>query len=167
MTDIVVVDTTPVNLTQRSGTTRQRIVDVSLQAAPFWQPNLYVAANAVIRPTDPNTTGFAFKNGVTAGQTGPIEPAWPKTSGGTVVDGSVTWTAGAPPVTGEDTVASATWTQVNPPDGLLTIANQTTSPLTASAFIGGGTSGQIYQVKVAVTMVSGQIYPVLLVISII
>lgn len=167
MTDIVVTDTTPVQLTQRAGSVRQRVIDVSLQAVPFWQPNVFVAANGVMRPTDLNTTGFTFKNGATPGQTGPIEPAWPKVSGGTTTDGSITWTAQAPPATGEDTVVSASWTQQSPPDGALTIATQTTSSLTASAYIGGGTSGQTYRVLAAVTMASGAVYPVLLVISIV
>lgn len=166
MTDIVVTDSTPVQLTQPAGSVRQRIVDVSAQAAPFWQPNSYVAANGLTRPTDLNQTGFVFKNAATAGQTGELEPAWPKTSGGTVVDGSLTWTAQTPPAAGSDTVASATWSQVNPPDGTLTITNQTTTPLTAAAFIGGGTSGSVYTVKAAITMASGEIYPVTLLITI-
>ena len=167
MTDIVVTDNEPVQLQQRAGQNRQRVLDVSLQAIPFWQPLSFIAANGVMRPTDANANGFAFKNGSTAGQTSAVEPAWPKLVGGTVVDGSVTWTAAAPPISGEDTVSSASWTQISPPDGTLTITGQTTTSLTASAFIGGGTSGSTYQVLVAITMTSGAIYNVLLVITVV
>jgi len=164
MTDITVTDsTTIVQLSQVVGSTRLRLIDVSGQAAPFWQPNSFVPANGVMRPNDPGQTGYVYKANA-AGQTGEVEPAWPTT--GTVVDGSITWTPEAPPAAGADAVTSATWTQVNPPDATLTITGQATSQLTASALIGGGTAGKAYSVVCAVTMTSGQVYAVPLVITI-
>jgi phage tail sheath gpL-like len=45
----------------------------------------------VIPKTNPVSTGFYFKC-TTAGTTGASEPVWPTTIGGTVADGTVTWT---------------------------------------------------------------------------
>ncbi len=132
--------------------------DVSSSSVQAWDEFLPVAANAVIRPSDANQTGFVLKNGATAGMTGALEPAWPNTAGGTVTDGSVTWTAAAPPAAGQDTIASATWTQVTPPDATLTISAPTNSSLVSSAIVGGGTSGNVYTIKILVTMTSGAIY---------
>src|SRR5579859_3127460 len=101
MTDIVVTDATPVQLTQAAGSTRLRVIDVSSQAAPFWQPNSFVPANGVMRPTDPNQTGFVYK-ATASGTTGEVEPAWPVS--GSVTDGSISWTPETPPAAGADTV---------------------------------------------------------------
>lgn len=158
-----------------AGSSRRQIVDVSPQAYDVWQPNASAPASYIMRPStasessdgSDHSTGFAYKSGVTAGQTGAVEPAWPTTAGGTVQDGSVTWTAAAPPVTGGDAIASAVWSQLSPPDGTLTISSQTYGPLTASAYIGGGTSGNVYTVQVVITMTSGAIYVAQIVVTIV
>lgn len=144
---------------QLAGSNQIYEIDVSARAVNAWVAHAEFAAGALIRPTDSNQNGFVFRSSG-AGQTGALEPAWPTTVGGTVTDGSITWTAQAPPASGEDTVASATWTQASPPDATLTITSQSTSSLVASALIGGGTSGNVYLVQVAVTMASGAIYVV-------
>ena len=147
----------PILKQQRAGSSRLYRFDVANLALQPWQPAMSVASLGVVRPTDRNLTGFAYQASA-AGQTGPDEPGWPRTAGGTVVDGSVTWTAVTPPASGEDSIASVVLTQVQPPDGTLTIANPTGSGLIASALIGGGTSGYTYTVNVAITMVSGAVY---------
>ena len=152
-----------VQLQQRAGSNLQREIDVSLLAVENWQKGIFIPANSLIRPTIANQTGFVYQN-VAAGQTGSREPAWP--ASGTVTDGSVTWTPIAPPASSEDTVQSATWTQVSPPDGLLAITGEATSSLTASAYLGGGTSGFVYSVLVAITMASGAVIQVLLYLTI-
>lgn len=163
---------TPIQFSWAAGSTRPVVLDLSLQGAPPWQPGISVAANAVFRPTNSlesadgadHSTGYLYQNGATAGQTGQAEPAWPST--GTVADGSLTWTPVTPPASGEDEVASAVWTQISPPDNTLTITNEATSSLEASAYIGGGTAAQTYQISVAVTMTSGAVYVVPIVVTI-
>ena len=164
MTDIVVNDAvTVVQLQQVAGSTRLRAVDVSAQSAPFWQPSTFVPSGSFMRPTDANETGFLYKASA-AGVTGTKEPTWPST--GSVTDGSLTWTPQTPPAAGADSVASATWTQVNPPDNALTITGQSTTALAVTAMIGGGTAGKAYPLLVSITMASGQVYNIPLLVSI-
>jgi len=59
-----------------------------------------------------------------------------------------------------------TWTQESPPDSTLTITSETNDTLTATAYIGGGTSGNVYTVKIEVTMVSTAIWGAELVVTI-
>ena len=161
----------PVAVSQPAGSSRLREIDLSMMAAPAWQPNIYVLANQIIRPTNPNesangldnSTGYVYK-AAAAGQTGPLEPAWVTT--GSVADGSVSWTPQAPLATGEDSVASASWT-VTGADGELTVTGVGTTSLTASAYFKNGTSGQTYTVTALVTMTSTAVYPVVFLVSVI
>lgn len=166
MTDISVNASTPVNVSQFAGQNLPYVIDVGNAAVTGWNAGASIAATSLIRPTNANQTGFLYQSGGTAGQTGALEPAWPKIAGGTVIDGSVTWTAVAPPAAGEDHIASATWTQANPPDATLTITGQTTSTLIASAFLGQGTSGNVYTINAVITMVSGTIFRVQIILAI-
>lgn len=140
--------------------------DVSLVSLISWGANSSILPNQLVRPSTGNETGFVYQNGATAGQTGPIEPTWPTTAGATVADAALTWTAAVPPATGQDTVQSATWTPLAPPDGTLSITGQTKTALTVSALIGGGTTGKTYAILVLITMVSGATYPIELVVTI-
>ncbi len=145
------------NRTMLAGERLPFLVDVSQRAVSEWQPNALFVANSLVRPTDPNETGFVYSNPA-EGQSGPLEPNWPTPVGAQVIDGSLNWTAVVPPAPGEDTIQSVTWTQLNPPDGALLIIGQTNDSLTASAYLGGGTSGKTYTVECVVTMVSGAIF---------
>lgn len=166
MTDISVNASTPVNVSQLAGQNLPYVIDVGNAAVVGWNAGASIAANSLMRPTNPNQTGFLYKAGGTAGQTGGLEPAWPKVAGGTVVDGSVTWTAIAPPAAGEDSVASATWTQITPPDATLTITGQLLGALTALAYLGGGTAGNVYTIDALVTMVSTAQFRVRIILAI-
>lgn len=146
-------------------------VDVSQPAVEVWQANSFVAASAFRRPSASSesadgadhSTGYVYQT-TAEGQTGAIEPAWPTT--GTVKDGSITWSPVVPLAAGEDSIASGTWTQVNPPDSALTITTETVGGLIASAYVGGGTSGLVYTINVAVTMTSGAVYVVQLIVTV-
>jgi hypothetical protein len=140
--------------------------DVSLISLISWGANSSIVANQLIRPSTGNETGLIYQNGPTAGQTGPTEPVWPTPAGAVVPDASLNWTGVVPPAPGQDTVQSATWTQLSPPDGTLSITGQTKTALTVSALIGGGTTGKTYTILVLITMVSGATYPVELVVTI-
>lgn len=144
----------------RSMTAGERLpflVDTSQRVVAEWQPSSLYVAGVLARPTDLNETGFWYLPG-TEGQSGPIEPSWNSSAGSVTFDGSLTWTAIVPPAAGEDTINTVSWTQISPPDGALAITGQTNDALTASAYLGGGTSGSKYMVNAAITMLSGAIY---------
>lgn len=64
------------------------------ELANLWAADTGFAALAVVRPrAAERQTGFEYAS--SGGQTGPEEPQWPTTLGGTVQDGSITWTAQA------------------------------------------------------------------------
>lgn len=157
--------TEPIIRTQRAGSNRLFQLDVGSLIASPWQPNMAVSAGQIIRPTWKNQNGFWDQAGA-AGQTGDNEPGWVGTLAGTTQDGSVLWTAIAPPGTGQDSIASVVYTQVSPPDALLTITPGSNSQRVASALLGGGTSGQVYTINVAITMASGQIYVAQIILTI-
>jgi len=157
---------TPAEVEQLAGQSLQYTIDVSSVAANPWVANSAIAANQVVRPTTANQTGFVYTNAGGSGQTGPLEPAWAKTAGLPVVDGSVNWTTTTPPASSDDYIASATWTQVNPPDATLTIGTQANTQLIASAYLGGGTAGNIYTISVAIVMHSSAKYVATIVLSI-
>lgn len=62
--------------------------DFPYGAASLWKASIAYALNAIAIPSEYN--GHYYKCTV-AGTSGATEPAWPTTSGGTVVDGTVTW----------------------------------------------------------------------------
>lgn len=133
------------------------MVDVSQRALNVWEPSSLFAANALAQPTGANQTGFHYQAG-TAGQSGTLEPSWPIPAGAVVTDGSLDWTAVIPPADGEDTIQSAAWIQLNPPDDALVINGQANNGLTASAYLGGGTTGKVYTTNARITMTSGAVY---------
>lgn len=149
---------------QLAGANLPYTVEVGEASVSEWEAGALVAASAVLRPTSGKETGYFYRNGASAGQTGPSEPAWPTT--GTVPDGSATWTPVAPPVAGGDTIASVAWMQSSPPDAALLITSESNDELTASAYIGGGTAGNSYLIVVSITMTSGAIYVVHIVLTV-
>jgi len=159
MSSFVVAAFTAQNASQLAGSNRPYEIDVSSLSVEVWQAASFVASAGLMRPTSANETGFVYQ-AASAGQTGTTEPAWPTIAAGTVTDGSITWTAEAPPASGQDEIASVAWTQVSPPDAALTITSETNTDFTARALIGGGTSGNTYEVLCKITMASGAIYPV-------
>ena len=167
MSVIEITPSTPVVVaSQIAGSELPYKFDLSSVGAQSWQANAFVKANTVLRPTTGNETGFVYVNGASDGQSGAIEPAWATTLAATVKDGSLTLTTSVPPVSGQDTISSATWTQSNPPDATLTISGMANDQFTVSANIGGGTAGNVYTILVLATMASGVIWPVVLILTI-
>ena len=76
---------------QRKGEAVLYTHDRTDNLAQRWEAGKVVASGYKVRPK--RATGWQYTS--TAGQTGAQEPRWPANSGGTVVDGSVTWTAEA------------------------------------------------------------------------
>ena len=142
---------------QGAGDRRFYYFDLALRAVDAWEPNADYPANALVRPTEGQETGWLYTQGVTSALSGPLEPIWPSPGGSTVTDGSATWTAVAPPAT-EDTIQSVTWTQIDAPDALLSIESPINQETTAGAWFSGGTSGAAYLCRATVVMASGATY---------
>lgn len=65
---------------------------------PHWHSGTVYAANDIVIPTTPNANGYQYttSSSGTSDVTIPaVEPSWPIASGGTVTDGSITWTRSA------------------------------------------------------------------------
>ncbi len=146
----------------RASRRRQRVgdrlfyyFDFSLRAVDAWEPNTGYAANALVRPTEGQETGWLYQQGAAPGLSGPLEPLW--LTSGTVQDGSCVWTPVAPPAT-EDTIQTVTWEQVEPPDDTFVIDGQVSGATTAGAYLSVGTPGSGYLVRCTVTMASGAVY---------
>ena len=75
-----------------SGTLDTTVTVAPATAPANWEATTVEAVGAFIKPTADNAGGFIFK-ATTAGTTGSTEPTtWSQTVGGTVTDGTVTWT---------------------------------------------------------------------------
>jgi len=76
-------------------TTGEELIRIAMSFAtnsqdiyPVWKPSTTVLSAEIRLPTVPN----GHKYSPSSGTTGTTEPTWPTTAGGTVVDGTVTWT---------------------------------------------------------------------------
>jgi hypothetical protein len=115
------------------------------------EPNTDYSINTRVRPA--RATGLQYTATV-AGRSGTDEPRWPTTVGGTVQDGSITWTAEAVSVASLlRSLNTATWTA----DTGVTVATPTTTTTRASALISGGQLGQKYLVRCDGTFSDGTI----------
>lgn len=120
--------------------------------ARVWAPGTSYDSGVCVRPSLP--TGFQYSSG--GGFSGATEPRWPKVIGGTVADGSITWTAEA---MSDDsliaTIATSAWSAETgitvDSDGMIA-ANGVQA---AFAHISGGTLGQQYEVSNIVTLSDG------------
>jgi hypothetical protein len=72
---------------------------VALYAVPTWQASTAYSAGQYVIPTTFNGAGpRRLYRCTTAGTSGSSEPSWPTSDGGTVTDGSVTWTEATPTI---------------------------------------------------------------------
>lgn len=74
----------------RSGSSGWNLTSMPTNSS--WTASTVTSLNAIRHATAQNRTYFFLKC-TTAGTTGTTEPVWPTTDGGTVVDGTVVWTA--------------------------------------------------------------------------
>lgn len=115
-----------------------------------WLARKVIAEDETLRPSLLKQTGYEYVCTV-AGQCGVNEPVWARTIGGTVTDGSVTWTCQA---IGNDslarTITECTWVtddfDVTDEDLVNTEGEQQ-----VSCFIGGSPGRGRYQVVAHVT----------------
>lgn len=142
-----------VTVQKRPGETVDRTLNLRGEIQQAWRAGVEYATNAYVRPTRPN--GFDYKvTSAGTGRTSAAEPRWPTTVGGTVTDGSITWTCQAPSTSSCDPLSgSAT---VTPPTGI-TATHVSTDPLgDVKLRLAGGTAGQDYGVLVTAPTSGGQ-----------
>jgi hypothetical protein len=115
-----------------------------------WESGTIYAAGERIRPL--TATGFQYSS--SGGQSASEEPSWPTTLGGTVTDGSITWTAQA--ITNDSlraTISSSAWAASSSD---ITIAGETSvntgGSQVVTALISGGTAGRRYEITNTVTL---------------
>jgi hypothetical protein len=127
--------------------------------AERWSPNSAFPSLTAIRPSSAELqTGFEYSS--SGGQSGPEEPEWPTTLGGTVSDGSITWTAQALSNSSLlERIGTVDWPAVSgftitPDDALDDPGEQLTV-----AKIGSATASSTRtEIRVVVTTTAGNIY---------
>jgi hypothetical protein len=125
-------------------------VDFEDALARYRLANTAYASNVKVRSK--LASGFQFSS--SGGRTGDKEPRWPTTVGGTIQDGSITWTCEAASTSSlTSTVSSAPFTA----DTGVTISNQSIVGQAGTAFVAGGLDGQTYNVVCTATMADGRI----------
>jgi hypothetical protein len=121
-----------------------------------WASDRPYTAGVTVRPaSDP--TGFQYVS--SGGQSGAIEPKWPRALGASVVDGSLTWTAELYDATSlKDEIASDLWTAAS--DLSVAAAAPVITPglQQTSAVLSGGVAGQTYVVDNEVFTTGGLEY---------
>lgn len=131
--------------------------------ARVWAPGVAYESEVCVRPSSP--TGFEYSS--SGGQSGATEPRWPKLAGGTVTDGSITWTAQA--ISNDSliaTIAVSAWsaeTGVTITDETLTNTN---GVQITSMQVSAGAIGQQYEVSNVVTMSDGSVEESILLLSV-
>lgn len=146
---------------QRPGETIDYAIEWAGWLANRWSAGASFAVNFEIRPR--SSTGFQYSS--SGGYSGAIEPTWPTTIGGTVTDGSITWTCAAIDTTSlASTISSSTWAPGSP----LTVGTATLTGTNATGFVtaGSGTADGDYYVRNTVTLASGVVKAGLLLIRI-
>lgn len=129
--------------------------NLTASLARNWAPGLVFAEGDVIRPLR-RPTGFEYVAGGD-GQTGHREPNWPTELGGTVQDGSITWTCQA--ISADSllrTIAQSTWAG----DSGISVNGETVmngASQRTGAYVSGGTAGQSYMVVNTVEFSDGAI----------
>lgn len=119
------------------------------------RPGSAVAANDVVRPLRSQATGLQYRatsNGVTSRRP-TASLSWPTQIGGTLRDGSVTWTA--EPVSTASlrtTITADDWPSV----AGLSFGAEVNSDLRYVLMVGGGSNGVVYEVKHQVTLANGE-----------
>ena len=120
--------------------------------ARVWTPGTAFDSGVAVRPSLP--TGLQYSS--SGGHSGANEPRWPTALGGTVTDGSITWTAEA--IDNDSlraTITDSDWTA----EMGITVDNDATTNTNGlqivSAQVSGGTSGETYLVSNVVTLSDG------------
>ncbi len=118
-----------------------------------WGAGRSVQSGEKVRLKRSRSRGLQFRCSI-AGVTGSREPVWPIADGGIVTDGSVEWTA--EPVAADSlrtTITGSNWIDVS---GALTLDSPHDADLRYLIQVGGGFSGQVYEIRQQVTFANGE-----------
>lgn len=141
-------------MSERIQKTAGETIEPTFEAARIletvWRAGRFQSTSDYVRPLRAN--GFEFEC-TTGGQTGRSEPRWPIVVGGTVVDGSVTWTARAFATNATDTIDTVT---IDAETGI-TVGAAQVSGTEISFQISGGTAGQHYLITLVITTAAGEV----------
>jgi hypothetical protein len=128
------------------------------ELARKWKPYQPYALGIAVRPSRVDEqTGLEYLV-TTAGQTDSDEPEWPIAAGGTVVSGSVTFTAQAISADSlEDSISASTWSSGEPTIVVDDDATSATAGLQAtSAFVAGGVTRRTHDIVNEVITLAGR-----------
>lgn len=125
-------------------------IDWELELVSQAERSRYFSSGEVVRAQI--DTGWYYEC-TTAGRTSRHYPVWPRSSGETVEDGTVTWTARHPDDASVPSVSSAVWTV---PSGL-TLDSQQEQGMVTYITLSGGTDGEDYEVLCRMTPTSGNV----------
>jgi hypothetical protein len=132
--------------------------------ARAWRPGQVYPADVTVLP---NRTFAGLQFVSSGGQSGRREPTWPTSAGGTVTDGSITWTA---ETLSNDALQSTITLSDWEADTGLTIASEelvnTDGVQRTSVIVGGGAVGRKYEVRNIITLASGAIEESVLLVEI-
>ena len=124
----------------------------------LWQRDKPFGTGVTVRPAGP-VTGFQYRS--SGGQSGEVEPNWPKVIGAEVIDGSITWTTEAITVDSlMDRIDTDTWVASDSP-GLTLVPVppiDTAGEQITAAVISGGVMGTTYTVENEVLTTEGYEY---------
>lgn len=120
-----------------------------------WAPGTQFANELTVRPFG-FPTGFQYSS--SGGWSGLVEPRWPTTVGGTVTDGSITWTCEA--ISNDSlnaTIATSAWSA----EAGITVDNDTLTNTEGvqivTVEVSGGTAGQTFDITNVVTLSDGAV----------
>lgn len=138
--------------------------NVTDEFALRWRPARAYLTGQIVRPNDRPATGFQYVAATDASggmSSGDQEPNWPKIVGGTVVDGSVTWTAQLPTYDGlRERIDSVAWNDADVGD--LILADQVEQDLPGlqevRIWVSGGTVDRTYDARALITTESGAVF---------
>jgi hypothetical protein len=141
---------------KRAGETKPFTIDLHRYLRSYWIAERVQSAGDYVR--SPSVSGFAYQC-TQAGETGFKEPAFPRTLGTSVTDGSAQWLTVLPGTNALDPLSGApTWTTVSPPDSALIIANVSGTNEETTAQFSAGTPGSTYRVHCRAPTLAGNVY---------
>lgn len=146
---------------QRAGEKKPHGFNWTAYLARRWEPDTPYAAGVKVRPAGIQT-GLQYSS--SGGQShGRSEPIWPRTAGGTVTDGSITWTAEALSVDSLlEQIDTSTWTVPTGLTGTAEAKITTAGQQAVTIKLAGGAAGQSYAVVNEILTTEGNEYQAVL-----